>query len=319
MKVHGGSLFDAYIAVDWSARSSPSRLLPTRDAIWVGERFTDASRGEILLDPHYFRTRQQAGNYIQQRLRVHVAERRRAFVGFDFSFAFPAGFAASLGYTGSEPWRWIWSLLSDSIQDDDANRNNRFQIASDLNARCGSNTPGPFWGCPPANATVTLSPTMVRQFRYPYSAGTELNLERTRLTEHVLPGVQSTWKLYGAGSVGGQALLGIPVVKRLRDDPAFAGVSRVWPFETGFSTTPTPSIGPSILHAEIWPGVVRDRLDRVFPIRDQAQVHAYVTWLADLDRRGELGELFANAGDGTVEGNRRCIREEGWILGAKPR
>ncbi len=313
------TLFDVYIAVDWSARNAPSRVLPSADAIWVGEHSADSSPDTTSAGPLYFRTRKLAERHIQSRLHAHLGERRRIFIGFDFAYAFPAGFAASLGYSGNRPWRWLWSELANLITDDPSNKNNRFQVASHLNARCGTNAPGPFWGCPAASTTLTLTSTMLGRFAYPYPVEPGYSLERLRLTEQLLPGVQPVWKLLGAGSVGSQALLGIPVVKRLRDDPALAENSRVWPFETGFTATPTPSSGPSVVHAEIWPGVVNDRLDPAHPIRDQAQVHAYVMWLAELDRRDQLGALFANGGDRSKEGNRRCIEEEGSILGAKPR
>lgn len=79
--------------------------------------------------------------------------------------------------------------------------------------------------------------------------------------------MQEVWKLYGAGSVGSQALVGIPVVRRLRYDPRFHAFSRVWPFETGFTRQPTPDGGPSIVHAENFPGNVPEALIPVSPIR----------------------------------------------------
>ena len=110
-------------------------------------------------------------------------------------------------------------------------------------------------------------------------------------------GVQPVWKLLGSGSVGGQTLLGIPALCRLRADPALAAVSRVWPFETGFTTTPAPPDGPCIVHAEIWPGLGPDPLDPALTIRDQAQVRAVVRWLAGLERGGAAeGAVCGTAG-----------------------
>jgi hypothetical protein len=44
-------LFDAYIAVDWSARSGRSRVRPSPNAIWVGERVVGGTATESLV-PH---------------------------------------------------------------------------------------------------------------------------------------------------------------------------------------------------------------------------------------------------------------------------
>ena len=75
------------------------------------------------------------------------------------------------------------------------------------------------------------------------------SLPEFREVELALHGVQSVWKLYGAGSIGSQALLGIPRVASLRDDPALAEVSAVWPFE--------PTDAARIAHVEIWPELVK--------------------------------------------------------------
>jgi hypothetical protein len=50
--------------------------------------------------------------------------------------------------------------------------------------------------------------------------------------------MQPIWKLFGNGSVGGQALLGIPRLSALRNDEVLEPVFRVWPFETGFERCP---------------------------------------------------------------------------------
>jgi precorrin-8X/cobalt-precorrin-8 methylmutase len=146
---------------------------------------------------------------------------------------------------------------------------------------------------------------------YPYRVGADLSLARLRMVDELEPRVQPIWKLYGHGSVGGQSLLGLPAVCRLRDDPALATISRVWPLETGF-TAPAAD-RPSIIHAEIWPGLVPLSLDARLAIRDQAQVRAVVTWLATVDQAGALGALFSPT---VPMAQARVVREEGWILGA---
>ena len=290
--------FDAYLMVDWSARRTPSPRAPSADAVWVGE-LGDAGTGA-----RYLRTREAAVAHVRDRLRRHVGASRRVLVGFDFPCGSPRGLAAALGLPGA-PWRAVWDELGRTVADDDRNRNDRFAVAAGLNARIAG--PGPFWGCPPSAAGPHLTATVRGRFGFPVAG-----LARLRATEAAMPGVQETWKLLGNGSVGGQALLGIPRVRALRDDPELAAVSRVWPFETGLTDRPSPDAGPFVLHAEIWPGIVRVPPDA--PIRDEAQVRRMCEWAAGRDRDGTLGALFAPALDPATAA--AVVAEEGWILGA---
>jgi hypothetical protein len=70
----------------------------------------------------------------------------------------------------------------------------------------------------------------------------------------------SPFRLFGTASVGSQSLTGIARLHRLRNDPKLAGVSAVWPFETGWAAKakwlPAHVL---VLHAEIYPSV-RDSL-----------------------------------------------------------
>ena len=123
----------------------------------------------------------------------------------------------------------------------------------------------------------------------------------------------SVWQLLGAGSVGSQALLGIPTVAALCADPDLRDRSRVWPFTTGFTRDPTEGAADAVVHAEIWPGAVPVDL-ALHPVRDAAQVLSVCHHLAALDRAGRLAALFApplSDQDVTL-----AVAEEGWILGA---
>lgn len=311
--------FDTYLCIDWSARRGPSPRRPTADAVWVGRcdlqpKAPDTPPHE---QQHYFRTRAACAKTLQTWLTEGVQAAQRILVGFDFSYGYSAGFAAALGLVfPPSPWHQIWAELSHLIQDGPNNANNRFAVAAQLNHRCGPG-PGPFWGVPPAQATATLRPTSPG---FPYRmAGNALPLPRLRLTEQRLRGVQESWKLLGVGSVGSQALVGIPYVYSLRYHPALVNYSQVWPFETGFGLPPGP--GPVIIHSEIWPGVVREAVAMAqaqapTAIRDRLQVRELCRWLAAADRRGALAAHFARPfglGDAEIE---CCLREEGWILGA---
>ena len=115
--------------------------------------------------------------------------------------------------------------------------------------------------------------------------------------------------------------MGIPRVHFLRHHPELSQISKVWPFETGFTPSPLPNKGPFILHTEIWPGIVHDEVKQIQSanrnvIRDQAQVYAMCQWARNFDGRGELGSLFEKPDGLEVKEERVCIEEEGWILGA---
>lgn len=308
-------LFDVYIAVDWSARSMPSSVKPTRDAIWVGEEIAPEIESSIAVRESYWNTRFTCLSYLRDRLLHHVSLKRRVFLGFDFAYGYPTGFAQALDLKGELPaWRKVWNELSRLIKDDENNNNNRFEVAAELNARCGDPSPGPFWGCPVGRELPTLEMKSPVQ-GYPYKVAHDLAIDRLRWVDKRERGIQPIWKLIGSGSVGGQTLVGIPIVCKLRDDPLLAPISKVWPFETGFTSQPTPDAGPFVLHVEIWPGVVPDSLDSNLTIPDQAQVRAVVYWLSRLDASGQLTELFAQPAGLPEEATKACVEEEGWIIG----
>ena len=265
-------LFDAYIAVDWSAWSAP-RTGP--NSIWV------CSHGSPPDNPS---TRHEATTRVRDVLVRAVGAGKRVLVGFDFPYGYPRGFADLVAPGDGPPWRRTWDLLARLVRDERDNANNRFDVAAELNV-----AGGPFWGCPARQARDAL--TVTRDVTFPHEG-----LEEFRATERAVRGVQSAWKLYGAGSVGSQALLGIPRVASLRDDPLLAPVSAVWPFER--------TRGAQVVHVEIWPGLVEPT---AHPVRDAGQVEALVRRWAALDDAGELGALFAAPPS--------CAAEEGWIFG----
>lgn len=327
-----GMFFDVYLAVDWSGRSAPSPARPSPDSVWVAEY--DGTRSVPgPVHTWYLRTRHDCEQWLRQRLVDHVERGRRVLAGFDFPFGYPAGFAAALGLGdrhGPPPWRLIWDELDRMTEDAPDNRNNRFEVAAVLNRRCtgGSrppSAPGPLWGCPRALAGPWLQPTSPA---YPYLAGRQ-PLPRLRRVERSAPGTQPGWKLMGAGSVGSQCLLGIPVVSRLRSDPRLRHLTWIWPFETGFTGTPDddtfPDDGTFIVHAEVWPGTVARHLPagertpalhgQPEMIKDEAQVRAVVRWLHSADRSGSLGELLAAPARLPAGPRGDVLNEEAWILG----
>jgi len=120
---------------------------------------------------------------------------------------------------------------------------------------------------------------------------------------------QPAWKLAGAGAVGSQALVGIPVVHRLRWHEELVDVSRVWPFEV---VLPDLAVGtPAVVHVEIWPSIVPFSHEPG-SCPDERQVRAVTEHWRRLDGDNRLAELFAQAPD-----DRSVLREEGWVLGVR--
>lgn len=289
-------IFDRYIIVDWSASNRPR---VGKDSVWVCVLSAD---GQISTENPP--TRGKAETIVRDALRRCVADGERVLVGFDFPYGYPAGLAAALGLTGP-PWLALWQYLAARVQDDpDTNASNRFHVAAGINA-CLEHPA--FWGRPPSQPFDDLS---TRRDRVVYQFGAaEARLAEWREVEAVLRArghrPHSTWKLFGNGSVGSQALTGIPVVARLRHDPAVGDASAVWPFEV---TVPELRTGHgAVIHAEIWPSLI-DVPAVTGHVRDQTQVMCLARDLRHRDRTDRLAGLFAAA-------STRACSEEGWILG----
>lgn len=293
--------FDAYVTVDWSAASVPRR---GADSIWYAVIVRDGSRlrQRALANPP---TRAQATAELGDWLAALLADGRRVLAGFDFPFGFPAGTARRL-HLGEPGWRQIWQLLADRIEDGPDNRNNRFDVAEFLNRRL-TGEPFPFWGNVRDEERLHLC-------RRRWRAHRPEDLRERRLAELRVRRTQPVWKLAGAGSVGSQALTGLPRVLALRTDPRFAMEAAVWPFETGLAHDPDPRV----IFAEIWPSIVSPAILPGLP-RDAGQVVAAAHHFADLDARDGDGLPALFAGDpGLSGGDRAAVTgEEAWILGVR--
>lgn len=280
-------MFDRVIVVDWSANSAPKR---GRDSIWIA--VSDRS-GVAISNPS---TRDEAEVILVDLLADPLAEEVRTLVGVDFSLGFPTGTAALLGLDGAA-WASMGAELVRLLEDDARNRNNRFHVASALNARIGD-APGPFWGCPAKVATTTLTTTKPP----PGPLGEWRSVEVRLRAQGRRP--FSSWQLLGAGAVGSQSLLGIPRIVRLRE--RFSGRLAVWPFEP---------IDHAIVVAEVWPSLLALDLT-VAPVRDAAQVLGVAEWLVGLDLAGEL-EGFFRLDDLASRVHDVVVAEEGWVLGVR--
>ncbi|MBT4491265.1 MAG: hypothetical protein HOC72_27255 [Rhodospirillaceae bacterium] len=135
-----------------------------------------------------------------------------------------------------------------------------------------------------------------------------------RRCEAWLPRSQPCWKLFTTGSVGSQSLVGIPVLKALRDDPELAPKTLVWPFETSFAA-PAPEQPWQVILAEVYPSILLIKT-KTGEIKDAVQVETIARHLARRDETGDLAGDLAGP-DSLSQADRTLIgNEEGWILGA---
>ncbi|MCV3270651.1 molybdopterin-binding protein [Roseobacter sinensis] len=271
--------FDTFVVVDWSAKKEPSPKRPSPDAIWVGV----ARLGSEDVACDYHRTRHEAMQSLIALVSDERGAGRRVLLGFDFPFGYPRGFARIV--TGGDDPLAIWAALAERIKDHPNNANNRFDVAEDLNRLCPGI--GPFWGCPPGRATPDLPArgTLRRDHGLPERRGVEQSL----------PTTQPCWKLFTTGSVGSQALLGLPRLQILRQ--RFGDEVAVAPFQ---------SHDRPIVLAEVWPSLLRVAiadLRQPHEILDRAQVRVLAGAMSRLPP--ETLNAMLRAGD----------KEEGTILG----
>ena len=140
------------------------------------------------------------------------------------------------------------------------------------------------------------------------------DLPEFRHAELAVKGAASIWKTYYNGSVGGQAIMGIPVARRLKD--ARPGAAKVWPFETGFKALGEADLaGVDVVLAEVYPSMVKPQ-GAAGEVKDLMLVRTLAEHFARLDEANKLGELFGPAKGAAADVVLDAEREEGWILGA---
>lgn len=295
-------LFSAYVIVDWSAAAKPAT---GADSVWIGVLKRDV-RFRMSFESHNPATRQEAEKVLATVLDDLKKRGERALLGFDFPLGFPRGFADALKLAGDPPWRAVWDQVDKMVKDKADNTNNRFGVGSELNRRI-TGGPFPFWGCPPKDALTTLQPKRTR------AHGPD-DLPEFRHADLAAKGAASIWKLYYNGSVGGQALLGIPAIKRLKT--ARGDAVRIWPFETGFKALTEADLeGVEAVVAEVYPSLLKIKA-APGEVKDLVQVRETAEHFARLDEAGKLAEQFAPTADMDPAVVVDAEREEGWILGA---
>lgn len=287
------SLFDAYVAVDWSAANQPRT---GKDSIWMAALWDEGGTTRSLCEN--IPTRSAALARLTGLLGSAAWRRRRVLAGFDFAFGYPFGFAGQA--LGAPGWQTVWRYLGAHVEDDEQNRSNRFEIAAQLNTAIGVPI---FWGKPHQH-----------QDRYPSLPATKPaphGMPERRLVEQRVKSAKSVFQLAYNGAVGSQTLLGIARLEALRQNlPAEV---RVWPFETEFADG-LPA-GPSVTLAEIYPALFLKQAP-ADGVRDEAQVKAVVTGLRERDLAGRLRPLLEPPPGLTAAERRMMLQEEGSIVGA---
>ncbi len=262
--------FDTIIMVDWSGGNDRGAS-PKKDAIW-----TCIDGG----DPQYHRNRQAAESYLIDALNIELKAGRRVLVGFDLCFAYPTGFARVL--TGSDDPLALWDWFENQVQDT-PKANNRFELAAEINRKFPGT--GPFWFTP-GKTSISDLPAKGND-RHGHG------LPEKRETDRVAKGAFSPWQLGGAGAVGGQVIMGLPTLSRLRRH--FGPALSVWPFEPATSR---------IILAETYFSMLPDALSHApDAIKDAAQVRTYANAFARLSTDDWKTLLDVEPSD------------EGWVLG----
>jgi len=295
-------LFSAYVIVDWSAASKPTT---GADSVWIGVLKRDV-RFRMAFESYNPATRGEAEKRLTLILDDLKKRSERALIGFDFPLGFPRGFATALKLPGDEAWRAAWDQVDKMVKDKVDNTNNRFGVASEINRRL-TGGPFPFWGCPPRDTLTTLQPKKTRNH------GPD-DLPEFRHADLAAKGASSIWKLYYNGSVGGQAILGIPAARRIK--LARGDAAKAWPFESGFKAlTEADLAGVDVVMAEVYPSMIKAP---ALPgeVKDLTQVRTTAEHFARLDEANKLGELFGPAKGMAADVVLDAEREEGWILGA---
>ena len=294
------SSFDRYVVIDWSARNAPAT---GPDSIWIA---TCGRHDSIeLSNPS---TRRTAERSLVEMLERHRTE--HTLVAIDVGLGYPVGTARWFGLGGGTPWRQIWDVIADAVLDDERNRNNRFEVAAELNRRTGD-AGGPFWGCP----TDALVPHLTRtKPATPPAVGEYRHTERRLRATGRHP--KSMWQLLGAGSVGGQSLTAIPMLRRLLTTGVIEPVPRfdveVWTFTTGLTAPHLPADIGVVVVAEVWPSQFVDVVPEGI-VKDAAQVRGVAAALRDADRSGELIDWLQPDVDERVRTD--VVAHEGWVLG----
>lgn len=330
-------MFDTYLMMDWSAGKPADSDRPKSNAIWWAvQRGRNAHAwtnppAQVVRWPNridslvaFERTRSSAIRHVLAFLKNEVDAKRRVLIGLDFAFGYPKGFAEAVSKRLSV--RTIGDFLKQefcmsgrdySDHDDRAASDHRFAVARSLNKtlkELGVKGPGPFWSVNDGEVHEKKGD--------PYKKGPKKGedkwlkeafwFKRLRVTDQHAPGAQSVWKVSGPGSVGSQALLGLPWLEVLHEKLQAMCRCVIWPRHK----MPPHSQRPLVVIAEIYPSLITKGIGDMIPDRSQVMENAQAFEL--LDARGQLKDLFdlkTILRSSVTETDLDAVTEEGWILG----
>ena len=254
------SMFDTYLMVDWSAGRPAKSDKPKANAIWWAVQRARSAR--TWADRHWSnrinslvafeRTRSSAIRHVLDFMKNEVDAKRRVLIGLDFAFGYPKGFAEAI----STEVDTIGDFLKEKFclsgrdyidHDDRAASDGRFAVARTLNKTLektlkGRRVEGPFWSVNEGEVHPKKGD--------PHKQDWPFEFKRLRSTDEHAPGAQPVWKVSGPGSVGSQALLGLPWLDVLRSElrgMCRTNVSRclVWPLDA--VAIPEQKDGPQVV------------------------------------------------------------------------
>jgi molybdopterin molybdotransferase len=266
--------FDSIVVVDWAAGNDRGPR-PGADATW-----TATVRDGALQDAIRHRNRDVLSRRLTGLLAEEMRAGRRVLAGFDFAFAYPAGFARAL--TGQDDPLALWDWFAANPRDD-PKANTRLDLVGPINTGLGHH--GPFW----FNGLRREVPGLARRARSSLRGEARGRTARPRLLHGMADG--------GCGCRRVADHDGLPRLAALRR--IFAGDLAVWPFEAP---------DRAIVLAEVRPSLIAEAVRAVADsIRDRAQVRLLADAIWRLQAEEGLERAFAAASGGP--------RGEGWILG----
>ncbi len=297
-------LFGAYVVVDWTAAEGRKT---GEQSLWIGVMKRDV-RFRLAYETHNPATRSEGEELLRTILADLARRGDRALVALDFPLSFPQGTAKRLGLEGA-PWSALWSFVAANVVDKKDNTNNRFAAAAKIN-RLMTDEARPFWGAPARQVQRWIASTKPEA-----GYGDIPEFRRTELATKKLGKAmaKSIWQMQGAGSVGGQALLGVAAARRLVE--SLGPAAAVWPFGTGWRAQTEADVAPlSALFIEVYAPLFPTKAEPG-ETKAAATVRGVAEHLAKLDEAGKLGAAFAPP-SGVSDSDKAVVEsEEGWIFG----
>ncbi|HEY3812890.1 MAG TPA: cobalamin biosynthesis protein CbiG [Caulobacteraceae bacterium] len=296
-------LFGAYVVVTWTAAEGRKT---GEQSLWIGVMKRDV-RFRLAYEAHNPATRAE-GEALLRAILADLARRGdRALVAFDFPLGLPEGTSKRLELGA---WPALWSFMASNVVDKPDNTNNRFAVAAKVN-RLMTDEARPFWGAPQRQTQRWMAGTKpadgygdVREFRRTERATQKLGKAAAK----------SVWQMQGAGSTGGQALLGIAAAKRIID--GLGASAAVWPFGTGWRALTPADVEPlSALFVETYTPLFPAKPEPG-EVKSATAVRGVAEALAKLDEAGKLGAAFAPPKSASEKDIAAVEHDEGWMFGA---